>query len=203
LSLPSFLAQAQHIVTAMTGNANFPEPWPAPVPSSAQLNTDLQSFSNAYSATLTGDRSRIAVRDAARDTLTSHLQQLAYYLQMTANGDDALLASTGFDLRTPVPHTVITVPPPAPSNLRLKRGEVSGMLLVQVQKQTQATAYDVQTTSADPTVEANWGDAGIFMNCSRIEVPGLTPLKTYSVRVRAINAAGPGAWTLPVSLVVL
>jgi hypothetical protein len=44
-------------------------------------------------------------------------------------------------------------------------------------------------------VEANWIDAGAYKNCRRIEVHGLTPLKVYSVRMRALGAAGYGAWT--------
>jgi hypothetical protein len=45
--------------------------------------------------------------------------------------------------------------------------------------------------------------AGSFKNSSRIELPGLTPGKVYSVRLRALGAAGPGAWTPASSLMVV
>lgn len=203
LSLANYLASAQRIVTAVTGNANFPEPWPSSVPTLAQINTDLSRFANAYAATAGGDRGRIAERDAARSVLTNDLRQLGLYIEMTANGNDAMLASSGFDLSARQPRSVVTAPLPAPEFLKLQRGEVSGLLLAQVKKLSGAASYDVQVTTADPTVESNWTDAGIFTVCRRIELPGLTPLKTYSVRVRGISSAGPGAWSLPSSLTVL
>jgi hypothetical protein len=66
-----------------------------------------------------------------------------------------------------------------------------------------AGSYDLQLTAGDPTVESNWIDAGAYKNCRRIELQGLAPYKTYSVRMRALGAAGYGAWTMPASVVVL
>ena len=203
LSYPNFLAQAQRIVSAMTGNPHFPEPWPAPTPSLAQITADLASFSGVLAAVSSGDRTRLPERDSARTVLTSDLQQLAVYLQMVTKGDAALLATSGFDTRTPSAHPPVMVPPSAPTELRLGRGEISGTLIAQVTRMRTAAAYDVQIASADPTVEANWSSVGTFAKCRRIELSGLTPGKTYSVRVRAINGAGPGAWTVSGSLMVV
>jgi hypothetical protein len=203
ISLPRFMAQAQRIVTAMTGNPQFPEPWPLTVPSLAQLNADLVSFSIAYAATAGRDLSRIAERSKARMVLANGLQQLGLYVEMMANGDESLLATTGFDLRTRKARALVPTLLPSPQNLRLKRGETSGLLIARVTSLPQAASYDVQMTTADPTVESNWISAGVFSVCRRIELPGLISLKTYSVRVRGINSAGPGAWSLPSSLTVL
>jgi hypothetical protein len=68
---------------------------------------------------------------------------------------------------------------------------------------SKAGAYEVQTTTADPTIESNWTAAGSFMNCGHIELDGLTVGKVYSVRLRAIGSAGPGAWTPASSLMVI
>lgn len=203
LSLPAFLAQAQRIVTSMTGNASFPEPWPAPVPSLVQITTDLNNFANAFSGTASGDRTRVSERNAARSMLSADLQHLAFYLQIAANGNDTLLATTGFNVRMPVPHSIVTEPPAPPEKVLLSRGPASGLMLVQIQRVPKASAYDLQIASADPTVETNWSDVGTYTRCRRIEVPDLAVMKTYSVRVRAINGAGPGVWTAPASLVVL
>jgi hypothetical protein len=66
-----------------------------------------------------------------------------------------------------------------------------------------AGSYDLQMTTGDPTVEANWTDGGVFKSCRRIELRGLTPLKTYSVRLRALGASGYGAWSEAASVTVL
>lgn len=203
LSLANFQASAQRIVTAMSGNPQFPEPWAPSVPTLAQIGTDLASFSNAYAATAGGDRSRIAERSTARAKLSNDLQQLGLYVEMTAGGDESVLATSGFDLVSRKPRSVVSTPLPAPELLKLMQGELSGLLLARVKSLPGAASYDVQVTSADPTVEANWTSAGTFAVCRRIELPGLAPLKTYSVRVRGVSSAGPGAWSLPSSLTVL
>jgi hypothetical protein len=202
-SLPVFLTQAQRIVTAMTGNPQFPEPWSSTVPPLAQITADLATFSSVYAATSGGDKGRIAERSKARAALADDLRQLGLFVEMMANGDASLLATTGFDLTSRRAPAMVQLPLPSPQNLRLKRGEVSGLLVARVAKLAAAGAYEVQLTASDPTVEANWSNAGTFTQCRRIELPDLTPLKTYSVRVRGISSAGPGAWTLPSSLTVL
>jgi hypothetical protein len=66
-----------------------------------------------------------------------------------------------------------------------------------------AGSYDVQITSGDPTVEANWTSAGSYRNSGRIELTGLATLKTWSARMRALGSAGPGDWSVPVSLLAV
>lgn len=203
MSLSNFQSSAQRIVSAMTGNPHFPEPWSPSVPTLVQINADLAGFSSAFAATAGGDRSRIAEREAARTRLSSDLQQLGLFVEMTAAGDESVLATTGFDLRAPSVRSVVNAPLSAPVLQKLTQGEVSGLLLARVKSLPGAASYEVQVTSADPTVESNWTSAGTFAVCRRIEIAGLTPLKTYSVRVRGVNSAGPGGWSLPSSLTVL
>ena len=93
--------------------------------------------------------------------------------------------------------------PPAPEQIRLQRGTVSGTLVVRGSRVPSAGSFVLQTTSGDPTVEANWAAVASYKNCRRIELEGLTPGKTYTVRMRALGAAGPGAWSTSQSLMVL
>lgn len=75
--------------------------------------------------------------------------------------------------------------------------------MARVRKVPRAASYDAQITSEDPTTESNWIAAGRFKNCTGIELSGLTLGKTYFVRVRALGSGGPGAWTIPSSLMVV
>ena len=203
LSDVNFLAQAQRIVAGMTGNTAFPEPWPSPVPSLAQIETDLAAYQSAVTATAAGDKTRIVERRSARSKLANDFVALALHVQRAAQGDATLLASTGFPLRQRAPRTLVPLEPEAPARIKLSRGTVSGTAVLSASRVDNAGGYDVQLTTGDPTVEANWTDAGVYKNCRRIELQGLTPFKTYSVRMRALGAAGYGAWTTPTSVTVL
>ena len=202
LKAVDFIAQTERIVTAMTGNANFPEPWSPSVPTLAQIQADLAAFQALANATAAGDRTQVVAREAARRTLAQDLAQLAHYVQMTAKGDTTLLATTGFPLKQKAPRTLAPSLPPAPGRFRLAHGPVSGMLVVSAGRVTGAGGYEVQTATADPTVEASWTDAGTFKNCRRIALADLTVGKVCSVRMRALGAAGFGAWTSVESLMV-
>jgi len=203
LSNVNFAAQAERIVSAMTNNAAFPAPWPSTVPALAQIQADLATFQAAVNDTAAGDKKRIPDRKAARSTLAEDLKQLAFYVQTVAQGQETVLGTTGYPLRQIAPRAVNPAVPAAPAGLKLIRGPVSGSLVVRAQRVPKSGSYDVQIATADPTVEANWTAAGTFKNCGRIELAGLTPGKVYSVRVRAIGTAGPGAWTPPSSLMVV
>jgi hypothetical protein len=187
----------------MTGNTAFPEPWPATVPSLAQIQSDLTAVQNCVTATTAGDKTQIAERNAARETLSMSLAELGFYVQGIAKDDQAMLAATGFPLRQRAPRTQALDAPPAPDRLRLDRGTVSGTLIVRAGKVAGAGAYDVEVTTGDPTVEGNWTAAGSYKTCRRIEPTGLATPKTWSVRIRGLGAAGPGAWSVPVSLLVV
>jgi hypothetical protein len=198
-----FAAQVELIITSLTGNASFPEPWPATVASLAQLQADLSSFQGTLNAIATGDRSRIVDRQATRQKLSGELTSLGYYLQGVANGDPTMLATTGFPARKETQRALVPADLEAPAQLTLQRGTLSGQLIVKCSRVLKAASYDVQTATADPTVEANWSDAGTYTTCRRIALEGLTPGKVYSVRMRAFGSAGPGAWTPASSLMVV
>lgn len=197
-----FLTQSQLIVTSMTGNPNFPEPWPAPVPPLATISADLAQYQALFNATRAGDRTRITQRNAARDTLASDLLLLRLYVETAGHGDAAKVATSGFPLRQRAPRAAAVVPAP-PESFAIRQGPVSGTMSLRCKAVTGAGCYEVQLASADPTVPGNWTEAGLFTSCRNISIQGLTPGKTYSVRMRAIGVAGAGDWTSPASIIVI
>jgi hypothetical protein len=156
LSPSAFLAQAQTIVTAMTGNPDFPEPWSSTVPTLAQIQADLTAFQNAVTATAARDQTRIVERRATGATLANDLSQLGFYVQGVANGNLEKLATTGFPLRQRPVRSQALDAPAAPTGVRVNGGMVSGSLVIRSSRVDGAGSYDVQLTSADPTVEGNW-----------------------------------------------
>jgi hypothetical protein len=199
LTAADFLAKAELIHRSLADHPDFPEPWPAHVPTPTQLAEALAFYRNAYQAACSGRRGYVGPRNAARQILAGHLKRIAFHLETVARGDRALLATTGYDLRRKH-HGANNRPPIAPADFRLMYSDISGALVAKARKLPTAVGYQVQLAEGDILPEINWRDAGTFRSCSHIELGGLTPGIVYRVRMRAISRHGPGEWTPVVSL---
>jgi hypothetical protein len=203
LSEAEFQAKVGHILSSLTGNPHFPEPWPEPVPSLAQINAAYQTYLDAYHASLNRDSLKIRQRDAAREALTDLLKRLASYLELVAHHDTDKLLTTGFDLRKDVVRGIHAGTLPAPDNFWVEQSPKSGAVLLHVARMAGAKLYEVQITQADPSVEENWKPGTSSTTASHILIEGLTPAQTYWFRIHAIGSGGPGLWTDPISLIVV
>ncbi|HTA65881.1 MAG TPA: fibronectin type III domain-containing protein [Xanthomonadaceae bacterium] len=185
-------AAVSRILAAMTGNAHFPDPAPALATVAAARDALLAQVNVAEATRVT-----LARRRQLRPPLVALVRQLAQYVQATGNGDRVVLTASGFPLqRSPQPIGVL----PAPENLRLSRGAVSGQLRARCKNVAKASAYQwriaaVQTPGvwlpADPTVAA------------RTTLAGLTPGTAYLVQVRAIGTRGPSDWSDAVTQIAM
>lgn len=203
LSEPDFLARVETIGTSVTNNANFPEPWPAAVPPPAEISADVAAFKIAYQEAANGDRAKIKVRNDKRAALSAKLKKVGAYLEIVADGNVSVLSTSGFELRQDIVKSASKDPPPAPQDLKVNRGSLSGVLLIHARALPSVDVYDVQVATADPSVEASWSDAGTHTHCNRIEITGLTPGKTYYVRLRGFNKNGHGVWATSSGIPVL
>ena len=194
LAQPAFLAKAELICTSLASNAHFPLPWPAAVPEPTALTAAFTTYQSLAYAAESGDNAKIAARNNARVDLTAKLKKVAGYLELVADGDRARLETTGYDLTRPHGGTYDPIELPAPDDLRVERGTLSGVLLVRVRTLKGAGSYEVQLATADPAVETNWKAGVLSKTATHIELKGLTPGALYYVRVRGIGSHGPGAW---------
>ncbi len=198
-----FLAKVGGIVNALRNNADFPEPWVAPVGTLADLRKDFGEYQDAFHAAASGDRAHIAQRNEARENLTQRLKKLASYLELVADGDTRKLMGTGYDLRSETVRSSTHQPLAAPEGLTVKHGKLSGQMVLRAPRLAGAVSYEAAYAEGSPSGDSAWVDAGTFAGSSRIEVAGLTPGKVYWFRLRGINSAGPGAWCDPASLMVI
>jgi hypothetical protein len=76
-------ANAQQVVTSMTGNPAFA----SPVPSLATVTTAVSDFQAAEAAALARTKSAAATRNAKRKALVQILEQLKTYTQTVADGE--------------------------------------------------------------------------------------------------------------------
>ena len=196
LSEPDFDAKAELINTSLTGNVNFPVPWPAYVPQPADLGTARTNNHTLYDAAQNGDSVKITARNAARDTLTALLKKLAPYLELVASGDVAKLQTTGYDLRHDIVQGTSPNPLPAPANFTFTRADVTGTMVASADSLDGAGSYELNICTGDPSVEANWQDKGTFLHDSEIMTDSYMPGKIYYARLRGIGSSGPGVWAV-------
>ena len=83
------------------------------------------------------------------------------------------------------------------------RGALSGTVVVRAKKLKGANAYRIQKTDADPSIEANWRDCEPAYSCYKIVIAGLTPGRSYWVRIRGVGTNGAGEWAGPRSVMVV
>ena len=200
LSEPDFLAKSGTIVSSLTANPNYPEPWMVQVPSLAHISAAYSAYLDDYHAALSHDSLKIALRKSARLTLTDKLKSLIPYLELVAQGDTHILATTGYDLRKDVVRGGSAEILAAPNDFRVAHGAKSGSFDIHIAKLPGAGSYEVQITEHDPAIEANWRHAMSSLTASHILLEGLISGQAYWVRVRGIGSAG--VWTEPVNLIV-
>lgn len=137
------------IIAALTGNPDFPTTVPS--------LTDFTTVKNTYSANLVaasgGDRAAIAMKNQDKDSLLGAMRMLAINLEGLSLGNQAKLASTGFDLAA----TGDNVPAmAAPTGFKLSDGLNPGELKTMIKGVDQAVMYSHEYALALPDENTSW-----------------------------------------------
>lgn len=187
-----FVTFLYHIVTCLTGNANFA----TPSPSAATLKAAADGLSEANAKAKHGGPADTADRDAKRKAAEALVDQYVAYAQATVKaqaGDPAtakaMILGGGLSVRE---HNQAPKPPLAP-----KYGAVSGQVLL-VALAVAATATYFWEVSSDGKV---WQTLPYTMK-AKTTVSGLTAGQVYYFRFRAQTRKGMGDYSQVVSLLV-
>ncbi len=203
---PDLLAYGGAVVAALKDNASFPQPWGDGVPSWEQVDAAYRAYRDAYHAALTHDSQKIAARNAARQGVTEMLRRVAVYVEFRANGNLAMLGSTGFTLRQGQSRGGSGAVPPGPlADVRGLPTEHRGRIELRASRSEGAMAYEVQTAPTDPSStngSTAWSHAQTVFSVQRVAVEGLAPGFVW-VRMRGANPSGYGPWTSPVRVLVV
>jgi hypothetical protein len=189
---------SHNIHTKMVANAALYANPPVAMPA---FLTIIEAWDTALEQAQPGGRDRITTKNNAREALEDALRKLGGYVNTIADGDEAKIELSGFpsyDTNHPQGGPITFVP----QNLRLERSPVSGGFIAKWQGDGTRATYEVQTTTGDPNVAANYAYKGSFTG-GRAELSGFTPGVTVWVRVRKIGTKGEtGGWSDPANIMV-
>jgi hypothetical protein len=111
------------VLEKMTGNTSFPNPDPA----LAEVKAKNDLFTLAVAKEPQGGKQETANKNQLREELVSLLKRLVIYVELTCNGDETMLLSSGFDLHkkaSPVGQL------PMPEGLKATLGASRGSLVL-------------------------------------------------------------------------
>jgi len=99
------ILKAKFIQQKLTGNTNFPTPFPANITSLVQFGTDITALDAAETAAQNRTKGASAIRDQALEIVIKDLKSLMTMVQNAADADtanaEAIIQNAGFDVKSP------------------------------------------------------------------------------------------------------
>jgi hypothetical protein len=192
LSLAERFARCRQIITAMTGNPNFPTPNPPLATITTALN-DAEAASNAAQAARQDAKAKTVTQNDKDDFASGLMNQLAAYVESIAGGDESIIRSAGMDTKA-VGSAPTSIPNP-PENLNTTAGDRDGEIDLSWEAVAGAKSYVIEQ-SADPPTDTSWGHASVSTRSSQT-IDGLKSGTRYWFRVAAVNGVGQSGWSDP------
>ena len=170
--------KAAYIFEQMTGNINFT----TPVPTLAELQNANDTYNLALTAAAGLDRTQVALKNEARQTLEVTLSRLGMYVMNVALGNATMLTTSGFTLNKPGEVVYID----NPGNVTIANGVTAGEMVVSVVAVNGAKSYQHLIATEQPTDATEWKSTS--SSRSKFTYINLQPGKQYWVRVAAIGS---------------
>lgn len=166
------------IIAALTGNADFP----VTMPTLLDFTTVKNTYSTNLVAASNGDRAAIAMKNQDKDSLLGAMRLLAINIEGLAQGNQAKMVSSGFDVAA----NGDSVPAMgAPKNFKVSDGLNAGEIKTSVKGVDHAMMYSHEYALALPDADTSWTTwVSSSVTCVFTELPGGT--RVYA-RVGAIG----------------
>jgi hypothetical protein len=171
-----FLTFSKSVLQKMTDNPNFPTPQPTLV----VVGGAIDDYDTALANAVDGNKQDTEIKNQKRAALDSILKQLASYVELVADDDEAVLLSSGFELiKTPEP-----AGPLGPAqNFRVEAVD-KGQLKLSCDANKLAKIYKMGYRKAG---ETEWQE--IDSTASRYLLTGLESGKEYICRVLLVGTS--------------
>jgi hypothetical protein len=180
---------------------------PPEVPNSERFRELEARMAEAVKAAQTKDLVKIAERDATRAEGIVAARLTAHWavIRSVYSNDRSFVTNLGLKLKKPATRVSKKPQMPAPSNLTVKHGAVSGSVTAKCGRVDGGASYQLLYCLGDQMLEASWNsdNGSHFAHCSEMVLDGLEPGKVYHFKVRVLGNSGHGPWSTVVSLMVI
>lgn len=194
---PQLINELGSVASAMRSNPAYKGEVPANAVIEAQVLDVRERLMLATEEAKCHDTNKIAARNALQQEAVQILDGVKRFLEFAAVTNPEVLRDTGFSQRPPTKRPGVLASPepsvyhgPDPGSVTAKAAYVPG-----------ANACEVHVAQGDLNVEKNWRLQALFFD-PEMYMNGFNIGGEYAFRFRWINQAGPGMWSLPVSLVI-
>ena len=183
----------QRILTAMKGNPYFLTPTPT-IEEAESLKVE---FDGSLTAAQSGDRLKIAIKNEVRGKVIGLLHRWARYVEMIANGNRAIMLSSGFEVSK---ERTTSVQLEQPQNLTVIDGKNPGELIAYCDGVAGAKSLIFQYTT-DPLSESSvWNNEPTTK--SEVTFKNMKSGQKYWFRVVAVGSNDQRTVSIVVSRIV-
>jgi hypothetical protein len=186
--------KASNITEQMTNNPNFPIPL-------KELD-DMTMANTAYQISLNkienGTKEDTVIKNQNRLTLEKAMRNLALYVQVKSNGNEAIILNSGFDVagkHVPVGKL------PKPEGFGVKVDVAKGTVVVYCASIANASFYEVEYAEAVADGTRNW--TKLTTTKHKLEITGLTSGKQYVFRMTGAGSNPTRMWSDEIATYVI
>ncbi|HEY2383918.1 MAG TPA: fibronectin type III domain-containing protein [Terriglobia bacterium] len=157
------------------------------------LKQDLDNLTTSSAAANDGGKKDIAQRDKDRQVVEQDLDLLSAWVLKIANGDPAIVTSSGFMLASP---RAKSSPEPLPQPVvdSVTQG-VSRQLLAEISPVPKAHGYVLRIAPLTNGVPDTWTEVTVTSTKGAVAFNDLTPGTIYAFQVKALGKAGFTNWS--------
>jgi hypothetical protein len=164
-----------------------PERFPELSPAREAFDPAAQAFADKLGQIVTAEtelQTLRSERDALRVTVESNLNARAGNVEEKSKGDESVMISAGFMLRS-APTIISSLP--APDQVSATMGDAPGEIDVSCHRVARARTYVVEMREhSDTEVPGAWSQVKLSSRSS-VTITGLTSGKRYAFRIKAIG----------------
>lgn len=194
LSIPERVARYRQIITALTGNPNFPNSQALLTEFTDGVDGLETAFATAQADRQTSKQSTSVLHEKD-DSTEAIARRVGAFVESAAGDDEPKILSASMNVRSAA--TSATIDATAPTGLSASEGDHDGEIDLTNDRVKGAKSY-VYERSFDPPTATSWVHAAVSPTSS-VTISGLASGTRYWFRVAAVMSTGGTGWSDPAS----